>query len=219
MTIIRSGLASTRIVTKKGRLPAGLTRLSELCGRQQTGLATGYENLSTRLPGGGWPLGALTELLCSAEGFGELRLLMPALAQLTARGKWVVWVSPPYVPYAPALIHHGVDLPWTLAVQAPGSDESLWAAEQILRSPAAGAVLLWSSTVLQERRLRRLQLAAETGGCAGFLFRTGASAGRASPSALRLRLEPGSNHTWVEILKCRGGHPGERFRVEHHEQA
>jgi protein ImuA len=41
---------------------------------------TGYASLSAELPSGGWPLGALIELLPAHSGIGELRLLQPALA-------------------------------------------------------------------------------------------------------------------------------------------
>ena len=48
------------------------------------GLASGYEKLDRHLPGGGWPRHALTEILTEHYGIGELRLLMPALARLSA---------------------------------------------------------------------------------------------------------------------------------------
>ena len=50
----------------------------------QTGLASGYPKLDRCLPGGGWPPAALTEILTAQYGIGELRLLMPALAKLSA---------------------------------------------------------------------------------------------------------------------------------------
>lgn len=66
-------------------------------------LASGCAELDALLPGGGWPVGALSEILLSQDGLGELSLLMPALAELTRRRRHVVFVAPPYVPYAPAL--------------------------------------------------------------------------------------------------------------------
>ena len=67
------------------------------------GIASGFAPLDAELPGGGWPCGALTELLPQHEGIGELRILGPALAQLAAQGKFIAWIAPPYLPYAPAL--------------------------------------------------------------------------------------------------------------------
>ncbi len=168
-------------------------------------LPTGVTELDERLPDGGWPLGALTEVLCAGEGIGELRVVLSALAELSRRERWIVWVSPPYVPYAPALAARDVDLSRVLVVQAQAGD-ALWAAEQALRSSSCGAVLLWSSTT-DGRSLRRLQLAAEHGGSWGVLFRGLRAASRPSPSALRLRLAPAPRGLEVEILKCRGRAP------------
>src|SRR5207248_10737812 len=66
-------------------------------------LPCGFPGLDAGLPGGGWPAGALTEILLAHEGIGELRLLGPALAGLSRRGLRLVWIAPPHLPYAPAL--------------------------------------------------------------------------------------------------------------------
>ncbi len=171
-------------------------------------LATGFPVLDEALPGGGWPVGALTEILSAAEGIGELRLLMPALARLSGEGRWIMWIAPPYVPYAPALIHQGMDLSRVLWVRAGTETDSLWAGEQALRSRACGAVLLWPHPgTPDERSLRRLQLAAEDGKSWGLLFRTPETARRHSPAALRLSLEPLRQGVLARILKCRGRGP------------
>jgi hypothetical protein len=52
--------------------------------------------------------------------------------------------------------------------------------------------------------LRRLQLAAESGGALAFLFRPAHSAGKSSPAALRLQLHADAGEVDIEILKCRG---------------
>ncbi|MFC6671004.1 hypothetical protein [Marinobacterium aestuariivivens] len=48
-------------------------------------------------PGGGWQAGNLVEVLYDTEGCGELRLLLPLLAQAPA-DRWVLWVDPPIFP-------------------------------------------------------------------------------------------------------------------------
>ena len=197
-------------------LPAGVWRLSDLSAPSKRCIPTGFDELSGQLPGGGWPVGALTEIVSATQGIGELRLTMPALASLTAKAKWVVWVSPPFVPYAPVLVHHGLDLSRTLLIQNQVVDESLWAAEQVLRSKMTGAVLLWPSSAVDERRLRRLQLAAETGSSTGFLFRVGDERIRSSPAALRLKLGRQGEDLQVRVLKCRGGNPGARVLLKNH---
>src|SRR2546429_8780390 len=65
-------------------------------------LPCGFPGLDAELPGGGWPAGALTEILPAHEGIGELRLLGPALAGLSRCGLRLVWIAPPHPPHAPA---------------------------------------------------------------------------------------------------------------------
>ena len=62
------------------------------------GVPTGYQVLDFELPGGGWPTGALTEVLSDREGIGELELVLPALARLSWAGRRVVWLAPPHLP-------------------------------------------------------------------------------------------------------------------------
>ena len=174
-------------------------------------LPTGFPALDAVLPDAGWSMGALTEILTPREGVGELRLAMPALAALSARGRWLAWVGPPYVPYAPALEARGIVLSRILWVRSHNTAQQLWSAEQALRSGACGAVLAWPARVHQ-RRLRRLQLAAESGGAWALLFRHQAPSGDASPAALRLRVTPTTNSLAVEVLKCRG-RPGARVVI------
>src|SRR5260221_1044716 len=82
-------------------------------------LPCGFPGLDAELPGGGWPAGALTEILPEHEGIGELRLLGPALAGLSRRGLRLVWIAPPHPPYAPALAAAGIDIPEPLLVGTP----------------------------------------------------------------------------------------------------
>ncbi|MCK9532907.1 MAG: translesion DNA synthesis-associated protein ImuA [Gammaproteobacteria bacterium] len=165
---------------------------------------TGHGALDETLPGGGWPQGALTELLVAHTGIGELGLLMPALAALSRGEHWIAWIGAPHLPYAPALAAAGLRLGRLLLIQPATAKEGLWATEQTLRSGACAAVLAWPERP-DERALRRLQLAAEEGGAIGFLFRPGHAARHASPAALRLALAPGDGELIAQILKCRGG--------------
>ena len=175
-------------------------------------LRSGQAALDALLPGGGWPLGALTELLTDHSGIGELELLLPALQALTGSGRCLVWITPPYVPYAPALIQRGLPLERLLWIRAEGAQAALWAAEQALRCPAIGAVLGWSEHIV-DRSLRRLQLAAESGHTLGILHRPAAAALAPSPAALRLQLQPLVDGLEVQIKKCRGGRADVRLRV------
>ncbi|MDE0005650.1 MAG: translesion DNA synthesis-associated protein ImuA [Rhodospirillaceae bacterium] len=189
-------------------------------------LPTGFAALDDYLPGGGWPRDALTEIVPDRYGIGELSLLMPALAFLSVGtghpGHWIVWIDPPFIPYAPALERSGIEPdrllmvhPSALGNDAPEKDRSgdkavsnvLWAVEQALRSGSCAAVLAWLESA-NDRALRRLQLAAEENACWAVLFRPGATLRRSSPAALRLRLSAADAETRVEIIKCRGARPG-----------
>jgi protein ImuA len=166
------------------------------------GIPTGCSELDAALPGGGWPRAALAEILIERHGLGELALLMPALARLS-RGeeRMIVWVAPPFLPYAPALVAAGIDLARLWVVRASGAADALWSAEQALRSGSCAAVLLWAEPATGW--LRRLQLGAEAGAALGVLFRTSAAHSHSSYAALRLRMWPER----LELLKCRGGRP------------
>jgi len=188
--------------------------------RSQRTLATGHTRLDKRLPGGGWPLGAVTELIASTHGLGEFSLLFPALAEISHKGEWLILIDPPWIPYPAALQGQGLALERLLLVRTASAAESLWACEQALQGSRGGAVLAWPELIgyksISFARLRRLQLAAETGAKAAFLFRPDSVRNTASPAALRLYLqgdescqhdsdhEQKSGSTRIEILKSRG---------------
>jgi hypothetical protein len=182
----------------------GIWRGNQRAQTAEEALPTGFAALDELLPGGGWPRGALTELLIGRQGIGELRLLMPALARLSEADGWLAWVAPPYVPYAAALAAAGIDLKRLMVAKPSSEADAWWTAEQALRSGACGALLAWLRAA-DERRMRRLQLAAETGHTWGVLFRHARAAQERSPAALRLLLEPAANGLAVHVLKRRGG--------------
>lgn len=185
--------------------------------RSHATLPTGFSELDERL-GGGWPLGVLTELLLDEEGAGELRMLMPALAQLSHSGpdagldadiaeRWIAWVAPPYIPYPPALLQHGVNVSRLFVAEARGPRDALWAMEQSLRSVICRAVLGWLTKV-DDRAMRRLQLAAEAGNSWAVIFRPARFAAAPSPAPLRIRISAHPEGASLEFLRNRYGAPG-----------
>jgi hypothetical protein len=178
-------------------------------GRQRLGSAiatrtTGLAGLDAALPGGGWPVGALIEVLAATPGIGELRLFLPVLAQLAAEARRVMVVAPPHPLFAPALAEAGIAPERVLVLNPGNAEDALWSAEQCLGSGALGATLCWLDRG-DERALRRLQLAAERGAMLAVVFRPLEAAREFSPAALRLRLDPEADGaTRLEILKCRG---------------
>ncbi|HEX9811502.1 MAG TPA: translesion DNA synthesis-associated protein ImuA [Burkholderiales bacterium] len=168
-------------------------------------VASGFTPLDELLPGGGWPRGALTEIVVAHRGIGELRLLLPALARLSRGDRSIAFIAPPYIPFAPALAAAGVELSRLLLVHPSTHEEHLWAVEASLRAGACAAVLAWPETITAPR-LRRWQLAAEMGGAVGVLFQQRKVEN--SPAALRLQLAAGDkNAVKLHILKRRGGWP------------
>jgi hypothetical protein len=180
-----------------------LWRGSALARTRHASVPSGFGELDAELPGGGWPAGVLIELLPAHEGIGELRLLGPALAELSAKGLRLAWVAPPYLPYAPALAAAGIDAAKLLIVKTRSDKDTLWATEQALASNACGAVLAWLPDA-SYAELRRLQLAAEAGESLALLFRPPETARASSPAALRLALSTARGELAVHILKRRG---------------
>lgn len=184
---------------------ARLRRAADLAHVVSPSIPSAYASLDAELPGGGWPTGALTEILPAHEGIGELRLIGPALAQLSKKNRRLVWIDPPYLPYGPALSAAGIDPSMLLIVNCRNirGKESLWAAEQCLKSASCGAVLLWPQRV-RYTDLRRLQLAAADTTSLSFLFRSQKAARESSPAALRIALSAASGGLALRILKRRG---------------
>jgi hypothetical protein len=168
------------------------------------GLPTGFSELDALLPDGGWPQGAVTELLVPQEGIGALQLVLPALAKISQQRRWIAWVAPPYIHYAPALAAAGVDLSRVLLIHPRAGSDGLAAIERSLRSGTCGAVLAWP-TAGDGPALRRLELAAAEGQSWGVLFRPEHFAQHASPISLRLQIARRPNGVDVDLLKRRGG--------------
>ncbi|GAB3683337.1 translesion DNA synthesis-associated protein ImuA [Salinisphaera aquimarina] len=166
---------------------------------------TGWPRLDRLLPGGGYPLGAVTELLISHAGVGELSLLLPALAaRLEAQPQQqLAFISPPQHLNAPALAAAGIDCARTPVLRCADDSERLWCVEQMARSKAFCGFIVWSDT-LDARALRRLQLAAEQANCPVFVYRPIRDAGERSPAALRLAITARRSGQTLEIIKCRG---------------
>jgi cell division inhibitor SulA len=162
---------------------------------------SGHAALDAALPTGGWPEAALVEVLLPADGLGELRLVLPTLARHTQAGRDIALVAPPYLPHPRAWQAAGVAFERVHLIDAEPR-QALWATEQCLRAGCLSAVLCWPHKA-DDRALRRLQVAAESGQSLVFAFRDARAAVNASPAALRLQLGRGE----LRVLKCRGGQP------------
>ena len=173
-----------------------------LPGLTEAGIPSGHAELDAELPGGGWPRGNLTEILVDRSGLGELSLLLPALAQLSAAGGWLALVAPPWLPHAPAWAATGV-APERLVVVRAGR-QAAWCVEQLLASGGFAAVLAWPPAGLDARTLRRLQLAAAGRPVFACLWRSTAAGASPSPAPLRIALAAGEGGLSLRIVKRRG---------------
>ena len=168
-------------------------------------VATGHAALDRELPGGGWPMGTLSEVLHEGVGIGEVGFLAGALARASAGDRLVAWINAPHVPYAPALAQAGVPLDRCLVLRPQSAEDGLWAAEQALKSGACGAALVWLQAVKNQYAwLRRLQMAAEAGHAMAVLFRSTAAERLSTPAHLRVMLSRERGALEVRIPKRRG---------------
>lgn len=181
------------------QLHPALWRGSQLPTFSHACVPTGHAVLSAELPGAGWPLGQLTELLVARAGIGEIRLLLPAL-QAHAPQRRIALLQPGPMPcptaWGPAA-HRLLWLRPTREADAP------WAAEQVLKNGSCAALLYWQDA-LPTAALRRLHLAAQTTDLLFFMIRSPAAAARPSPAPLRILLQPAPHGVQATLLKRRG---------------
>ena len=163
---------------------------------------TGHPELDAELPGGGWPRGNLTEILVDRSGLGELSLLLPALASLSAAGGWLALVAPPCLPHAPAWAAAGLALERLVVVRADA--QAAWCCEQLQACRRFAGVQAWPQATVDAKALRRLQVAAEGRSTLACLWRPAAQAATPSPAPLRVLLAAGEDGLAVRILKRRG---------------
>ena len=176
---------------------------------ENAGIPTGFARLNKIFYNHGWPQGGLTELLHDTSGIGELRLMAPALSHLSqSESRWIVWINPSFIPYAPALEALGIDHKKILLIHPRNHKEALWSLEKALQSGTCSAALAW----LDEKKLelpdiRRLQVRAKQGNTWATLFRPTVATQKASSAELRLQLLPAAseNEMMVSIIKRRGG--------------
>ncbi len=175
------------------------TQLARAHGRT---VDTGYAALSAELPGGGWPLGTMTELLLQQPGIGEMRLLGPAIAAVSDK-RSIALIAPQQVPNAHGYAFMGIDPGKLMWLKAAKSSDALWSAEQILRAGSCGALVLWQQHIRAES-LRRLLLAAQSSEMLFVVMRPLARAQDSSPAPLRLAVRAVAEGVAVELVKRKG---------------
>ncbi|MCL4720502.1 MAG: translesion DNA synthesis-associated protein ImuA [Gammaproteobacteria bacterium] len=169
---------------------------------QPARIPSGFSALDEAL-GGGWPAGVLTEILVPAACSGELSLLSPALAWLTgsAEPRWVMFIAPPRIPYAPGLAGQGLVPGRVLAVRIDQPAAALWAMGEALGSGACAGVITWAGSA-GATALKKLHLLAGRRQALSVLIRAAHFRRERSPARLRLCLQQRApRHLQLEIFR------------------
>jgi protein ImuA len=216
-------------MSREARFLAVRARIATLEGGATAGvLPFGDRRIDGHLPGGGLPLGRWHE---AAGGGMEIETAAVAAAFVAAlaaplaeRGE-VVWVMRRQDLYAPGLAGLGFPAGRLIQVCAPDEAQALGALEDALGA-AGVAAAIGEVESLDLTAGRRLQLACERHGAAGFVIRRRPFGGQkgagrvGSAAATRWAIagvpsepapgEPGLGPPrWrVELEHCRGGRPG-----------
>jgi protein ImuA len=190
--------AATRQQEVLEELRRSIRRIERRPARRAGVLGCGRPEVEALLPGGGFPLGALSSLQ-GGPASGKTAVALSALREAQAGGGLAAFVDGRGELYPPAALALGVDLARLLIVRPgltrPGAGPAgrdpagrdradrergvvlpgLWAAEVLLGSGAFSAVavdipLRALSASRAEPLLRRLRAAAEKGGAAGLLL-------------------------------------------------
>ncbi len=204
MTMANKPISTTDPITSplRASLPVGVWRGSEHAGRHGSCIQA-HQTLDAWLPGGGWPLGSLNELLVDGPGCGEIGLVAPALRRLAGASD-VVLLNPPATPNVRAWRLSSQRL-WRLRAQR--HNDACWSAQTVLQSHAFGALLAWLDPI-DPAALRRLHACAQASNILLFVFRPSTAAASFSPAPLRLALAPGAHdQVQITVLKSKGPKP------------
>lgn len=204
-------MTAATTATELDALHPAIWRASQLARSHTRCIDTGHLALSNQLPGGGWPVGTLIDLLVQQPGIGEMRLIAPALTKVAQRK--IVLLQPPHAPQALSLAALGIPPNSVLWLRSERTADALWAAEQVLRSASCGALLFWpglTSSVnarqqpVRAESLRRLHLAAQQGETLFFNFRPLGAERDPSPAPLRLSVRPAPGGINLGFVKRQG---------------
>jgi protein ImuA len=206
-------LSSLRVTTGAlasvhfGEPSAWLWRAGQMASRVPPTAPTGWPALDAELPGGGWPLAGLTELL-GTPASGELALLAPWLRALVHRESGaheLLWVAAPGQPCVTSWQALGLAPQRLVHVTPATAADAAWATEQALRAGSCAAVLWWQGQTVTNTTLRRLHLAAQAGATPLIALRPTAARTLSSPAPLRLACTPQAGRQLaIEVFKRRG---------------
>ena len=170
----------------------------------------GVDDIDTILPWGGLPKACIHEVAAADISAAAAGFCAVLLARLANESGTVAWCRRKDGLYGPGLAAFGLDTSRLIVVRARTDKDVFWAMEEGLRSGSLAAVLGEASSA-DSIALRRLQLAAETGGVTALLLRPAGAAIVAGSVTSRWRVGSVSGvdrPRWrVELRRCKAGTP------------
>lgn len=179
-----------------------LWRATQLARPAGATVPTGFPALDNALPGRGWPVGQLIEIMLDQPGCGELQLFRHAL-KLQSPERSVVLVQPPHPPCIQAWANWQLAPERLLWLQTAHLADTLWATEQVLRHNCCAAVFCWAHAI-RPASLRRLQLLARQSDTLCVVLRPESVQNQPSPAILRLAIQPCRQGIQLHIIKRQG---------------
>ena len=189
-------------------------------------VSTGVAAWDRGLVEGGVRAGAVVEWLVEGIGAGAEGVALAMVREAMRGGGVLVVVDSARTVGFAGLMAGGIDVERILVLRPATEKLALWSVEQALRSRVVAAVW-WRVERMRSEEFRRLQLAAETGGGIGMLFRDATAQREKSWAEMRVLVSPrptralpaslgegGFRRVGVEILKVRGGRSGATFELE-----
>jgi len=141
---------------------------------QSRAISSGNNALDYSLPQGGWKPQVINELVSNQSQINSLKMLAPTLAALSQQGRWIVLVGAQKTEIKQFLTDYGIASNKVLLVHPKDQVDALWAMEQALMSGTSSAVLGWPGDI-DQRDIRRLQIAAKRSKALAFIFKQSGS--------------------------------------------
>jgi protein ImuA len=177
-----------RIQNLQGRVPpsslAANPTPDPAAPRSAAACPLGVDAIDRTLPWGGLPRACLHEICPADRSAAAAGFCTFVLARLAGESGTVLWCRRGHGLHGPGLATFGLDPARMIVVRARTDKDVLWTLEEGLRSGAVVAVL-GETAAVDQVPLRRLQLAARTGGVTGLLLRPSCPAPLPSPAATR----------------------------------
>ena len=184
------------------RIHPALWRATQIARPAHPTVATGFATLDRELPGQGWPIGQLIEVMLERPGQGEMQLFRPALLRQHPE-RSIALVQPPHPPCIQAWAHWRLAPERLLWIQPSTGADALWAAEQALRHNVCAAVFCWADPI-RTAALRRLHLLARQSDSLCIVLRPATVRSQASAAVLRVALRPCRRGLQLHIVKRQG---------------